>query len=381
MLHRMSISYIPDWTKQCLWGMAAGRCQYSGCNRALYRDDCTKAEFNAAYIAHIVADKPDGPRGDPVLSPRLRAELSNLMLLCDSHHRLVDKIDVAGHPASVLVDMKRQHEDRISLLTSLRDVRASHILLYGARVGEHDAPLSFRRAMAAMLPRFRPASDRALELGLRNSSYSDAETLYWDLEREHLRRQFAAAVKPRLRGGEIEHLSIFGLAPMPLLMELGRLLSDIPEAEVYQLHREPPGWAWKDDPDSFDYQVRRQGPEGGKAVALILSLSATITVERVHSVVGAGVPVWTLTHESPSNNYLSSRLHLRRFREQFRGLLNDIKAAHGEGAALHVFPAVPVATAIEVGRVWMPKADLPMTIYDQNRTNGGFTQAIAISQG
>jgi hypothetical protein len=360
--------------------MAAGRCQYAGCNQPLYRDDWTKAEFNSAYIAHIIADKPDGPRGDAVLSIQLKADLGNLMLLCDPHHRLVDKIDIAGHSVEMLRGMKRQHEERISLLTALRDQRASHILLYGARVGDHDAPLSFKRAMAAIVPRFRPASERVLELGLRNSSFSDAEDRYWELEREHLRRQFASIVKPLLRAGDVEHLSVFGMAPMPLLMELGRLLSDIPEAEVYQLHREPPGWSWKDDPNSFDYLVRRQGPETGENVALILSLSATIQVERLHPIVGAEVPVWTMTHNAPGNDYLGSRMHLRRFREGFRGLLNDIKAVHGERASLHVFPAVPVAAAIEIGRVWMPKADLPLTIYDQNRATGGFSHALVISQ-
>jgi hypothetical protein len=377
----MSVSYIPDWIKQCLWGTAAGRCQYAGCNRALYRDDWTKAEFNSAYIAHIIADKPDGPRGDPILSPQLKADLGNLMLLCDPHHRLIDKIDVEGHPVELLRGMKKQHENRIALLTSLRDERASHVLLYGARVGEHDAPLSFKQAVAAIIPQFRPAAERALELSLKNSSYSDAETVYWTLEREHLGRQFSAVVKPLLRAGEIDHLSVFGFAPIPLLMELGRLLSDIPDAEVYQLHREPPGLIWKDDPQSFAYTVERSGPKHGNTVALVLALSAVIQAERVQRVLGAGVPLWTMSHPSPGNDFLQSRLHLRKFREHFRAVLNDIKSVHGEDAALHVFPAIPVSAAIEAGRVWMPKADLPLTVYDQNRATGGFSRAIVISQG
>jgi hypothetical protein len=36
-----------------------------------------------------------------------------------------------------------------------------------------------------------------------------------------------------------------------------------------------------------------------------------------------------------------------------------------EGATIKVFPAPPVSAAVEVGRVWMPKADLPMTVFDQ----------------
>ena len=39
---------------------------------------------------------------------------------------------------------------------------------------------------------------------------------------------------------------------------------------------------------------------------------------------------------------------------------------------------MPVATAIEFGRVWMPKADMPLNIYDENTANGGFSLAIQI---
>ena len=41
-------------------------------------------------FAHIIADEPGGPRGHPVLSKQLAKELSNLMLLCLDHHRLID---------------------------------------------------------------------------------------------------------------------------------------------------------------------------------------------------------------------------------------------------------------------------------------------------
>lgn len=121
----MSVSYISDWVKFCLWGKAAGRCQYDGCNHPLFRDDVTQAAFNSAYIAHIVADKPEGPRGHPTLSEALKSDLNNLMLLCDVHHRLVDKVDVAGHPVEKLQGMKRKHEERMELLASISEGRHS----------------------------------------------------------------------------------------------------------------------------------------------------------------------------------------------------------------------------------------------------------------
>jgi hypothetical protein len=76
----MSVSNIQESVKLRLWGKAAGRCQYEGCGKPLWRDDLTQAEFNTAYIAHIIAEKPSGPRGDAVLSEKLGSDLSNSLL-------------------------------------------------------------------------------------------------------------------------------------------------------------------------------------------------------------------------------------------------------------------------------------------------------------
>ncbi len=374
----MSVSDIPERVKIRLWGKAAGRCQYEGCPARLWLDSLTKVEFNTAYIAHIIADKPNGPRGHPVFSEQLKSDISNLMLMCDTHHRLIDKEDVAGHSVETLVEMKRRHEERVELVTSLTVDKQSHVLLYGANIGQHNALVSWKKATQAMLPHRYPAEKPAFELGLKNSPFQDDEPTYWLIERESLQRQFAQAVKPRLAAGHVEHFSVFGLAPQPLLMELGCLLSDIRAADVYQLHREPPNWMWQEDPQGFEYILHEPG-ERKETVALNLSLSATVDNSRLISVLGCDVSIWTLTAERPNNDLLKSKEQLSKFRQVFRGILDRIKAIHGQDAVLHLFPAVPVAIAIEIGRVWMPKADLPRRIYDQNRKSGGFVMAFDIS--
>ena len=45
---------------------------------------------------------------------------------------------------------------------------------------------------------------------------------------------------------------------------------------------------------------------------------------------------------------------------------------------IHVFPAVPVSVAIEIGRARLPKVDLPMVIYDYNKKRDGFVKALDI---
>lgn len=374
----MSQTHIPEKISVKLWVKAGGRCQYDGCNQPLWRDDLTMTEMNRSYIAHIVADSPDGPRGDAVLSPRLAAELANLMLLCDTHHRLIDREQVAQHPADRLHQMKAAHESRIEALTAIQPDKKSDVLLYGANIGGHDSPVGFAKAAAAMVPERYPASQGGIALGMTNSAFRDRDAEFWRIESENLRRLFNERVKPRLADRSIQHLSVFAAAPQPLLMLLGSLLSDIPAAEVFQLHREPPGWLWREHPKGFDYLVEEPGTISGPP-ALVLALSATVSDERVTAVLG-GATIWRVTVRETNNDFLRSRAQLQQFRETVRPLMDRIKARHGEGATLHVFPAAPVAVAVELGRILMPKADLPLRIYDQNRNLGGFAHALDLNE-
>ena len=368
---------IPERVKVRLWGKAAGRCEYDGCNEPLWLDSLTQAQLNVAYIAHIIADTPTGPRGDPVLSEQLKADINNLMLLCDKHHRLIDIEDVNGHPVARLQQMKRRHEDRIELLTSIMPDKQSHVVLYGANIGDHTAPLSWRKAAEAMVPEFYPAEARAIELSLSNSSYQDHEPEYWQIEREHLHRQFSQKVKGRLQKQDINHISLFALAPQPLLIELGRLFSDVPAVEVFQLHREPQDWKWQSDCNGSDYLLYKPATRYGPT-ALNISLSGTIDNSRIFSVLGNDASIWTLTIEKPGNDFLKGRNQLCRFRQEMRHAFDKIKYMYGQNTLLHLFPCVPCAVAVEIGRVWMPKADLSLRIYDQNRKHGGFAAAFNI---
>ncbi len=374
----MSVTNISEKVKVRLWGKAGGRCEYEGCNDRLWLDSLTKAEFNAAYIAHIVADKPDGPRGDQELSERLKDELSNLMLMCDKHHRLIDHGDVEGHPIKRLHQMKVIHEKRIDLLTGIAPEKQSHIMLYGANIGAQGAPLSYDEAALAMVPDRLPASKQPLELSIKNSSFEDRNEDFWTLEARHLYTMFVQQVRPRIKSGEISHLSIFALAPQPLLICLGSLLSDIPAAEAYQRRKEPNSWAWEDKPDTWKYKIERPRNTQSKTPALVFSLSATIVDDRVNTVLGHNAEIWRVTVPDPHNDFVRSRVQTLEFRQALRLLLNDIKAAHGEDGLIHVFPAMPVSLAVDFGRIHNVKSDLPLVVYDENKAMNGFVRALKI---
>jgi hypothetical protein len=110
--------------RMVLWARRR-RCEHDGCNLSLIGDLISgNAELNAAYIAHILAETPGGPRGDPVHSLLLADDIGNLMLLCDPHHRVIDREAVGDHSESVLLAMKARHEARIEAVSDIGAGRA-----------------------------------------------------------------------------------------------------------------------------------------------------------------------------------------------------------------------------------------------------------------
>jgi hypothetical protein len=55
---------IPAMTERLLWGVAAGRCEFEGCNKPLYKHDVTQTTGNYAEKAHIHAVSSGGSRHD-----------------------------------------------------------------------------------------------------------------------------------------------------------------------------------------------------------------------------------------------------------------------------------------------------------------------------
>lgn len=374
----MSVTYIPESVKFRLWGKAGGRCEYRGCREPLWLDSLTQVEFNTAYIAHIYGDSPGGPRYEKDTSERLKSDISNLMLMCDEHHRLIDKVALDAHPVAVLVAMKTEHESRIELLGAFGPELASEVVLYGANVGEHSATVTIAHAIEAMIPDRYPATAHGIALGLKHSHATNRDDGFWSQERAQLVNGFNRLVGPVL-GDRAPHLSVFGLAPQPLLIKLGSLLCDLRHVDVFQLHREPlQTWKWDPEPGGPFELTIEPGVSGAARVAVVFELSYHIDHQRVRAVLGDDVSIWSMKLRTPGNDTLRTRGQLRHFREKCRELFAAVNLAHPGVSQLEVFPIMPVAANVELGRVHMPKADPPLFVWDEQRDTGGFTPTFLI---
>lgn len=351
-----------------VWGRAAGRCQYHGCGKRLDGDLVTgDLSKNNAYLAHIIAADPGGERGDPVLSHQLSNDPENLMLMCDPHHREIDDpAKIARYTVAVLREMKRAHEERVERLLANPNAIPAHILRIAASIGDNETAVPFRDCIDAMMPEFTLADRRPIDIKVRDIAQKDSDPRYYPIVIDALRTKFQREIKGRFAEGDLEHLAVFGFAPIPVLMELGVLLSDLSAVSVYGRHREPkPGWAWPDDREPLEFMCV-PGARGPKKVALKLSVTAGITDDRIaRALSDEPVSIWEIRSSRPGASELRNKDDLSRFRELVGKTFDAIKDQHGMEVELSVFPAVPVPCAVEFGRTWQPKAHPPFRIYDQ----------------
>lgn len=367
---------IPVKTSRKLWVKSGGRCEYRNCNKDLLIDSLTKRDINKAYISHIVPVKVGWKRGDKVLSSLLQTDFDNLMLLCDECHNRIDISQPDEHPVRLLKEMKKEHERRIERVTNIIPNMFSYVVIYRANIGGHQPQVTKSIVYNSLLPDYYPADNEPIDLGLINNPVGDADPAYWIQEVSALNHQFNMQIKNGLLlKNKIPHISLFAFAPQPLLIKLGTLFSDIPDVNVFQPIRIPKTWRWQVSGENIVYKVIK--PESVKpAVALNISLSATINNDRIEKVLGTDCSIYTLTIDKPFNDYLKTKKHLDDFTIAIRESFNLIKSDYNAETPLHIFPAMPVSAAVELGRRWMPKADMPLIIYDEN--NGGFREALRI---
>ncbi|WP_131806499.1 NACHT domain-containing protein [Mycobacteroides abscessus] len=102
-----------------LWTRARNECAFPTCHQSLTEDsvDTETGEpftFPIAQQAHIRSYKENGPRYDPDYPQDKLHSYENLILLCPTHHTMVDANKGAAYSVDDLVEMRERHEKQIT---------------------------------------------------------------------------------------------------------------------------------------------------------------------------------------------------------------------------------------------------------------------------
>ncbi len=106
---------IPISQQRILFQRSGNRCAFPDCGRVLTSTSPSGETVVLGEMAHVVAESPDGPRGDSSLTLEERNRYENLILLCNTHHQLIDS-QFQTFPVERLRAMKEDHESRIEKL-------------------------------------------------------------------------------------------------------------------------------------------------------------------------------------------------------------------------------------------------------------------------
>jgi hypothetical protein len=372
-MSKTNLKYNDKWE---LYFKSGGLC--SICCESFDYDKFSRSNIDVKEYAHIIADSEDGTRGCSA-SAKYAGDINNIILLCPTCHTRVDKDKkLEYYTVEKLHSIKDDHEQRVrEHLSSLKNRQAWGVR-YTSRIGDNQPTILSDKIDEAIRAEGFIAQRSPIDLNPNNTAFCDDENQVWESEWAQLQAKFQQEVTTLKVQRKDEKFLLFAIAPIPLLIRLGLLFGDITEVDVFQKHREPNTWVWLKDDSIIDYQI---DPPMVKAstVAIKLSLSDNITDDRVQKVLGNDVSIWTITHQNPNNDYIKSREHLSALRDKYRELFRMIREYHGQDTVAHVFAACPVSAAIEFGRVYMPKADARLRLYDQNSKQDGFHLAYDLS--
>lgn len=356
-----------------LCARSGGRCQFRGCNKILFRDGVTLKEFNNTNVAHIVASRPTGPRGDAKRSHLLSDKLENLMLMCPDHHHLIDHEAVAQYPEEVLLAMKAEQERNVERVCEALNAEQTHLLSLRSKIrGDKEVTICRDQMLEAVLPEKRPAEADRIVLDVEVSHFY-REPVFWRDAELMLRHKFDRFVGSVVEMDKKAHFSVFPLAPIPLIIKLGYLMGDKIRADVFQKRRSPDTWKWQaKDSGSFFLECRDPEPlRKGSGVSLVVSLSAAIAKERrieFAKFVGAKW-MYELCATSPGVDCISSKKDLSEFWHAYQQLMEVIKCDHPRCKRISVLVAAPVSAAFEIGRRYMPGIYPALDVYEEHYGN------------
>lgn len=338
--------------------------------------------------AHIVGqqDTPGSPRGiDPLpLADRDLAE--NILLACSTCHTEIDKALVAELlTVGELRRRKDKHESEIYHLTGMTSDQRSTVLRVQGWVRGAAMELGRDTAASAVIhsgdrfPFFMPAYDqRGIEIDLRHIDGEEEGTdSYYASAQSKIRTAVRDRVYEGIRRNDIEHLSVFAIARLPLLIYLGWQLEDGIATDIYQRHRASGDWKWPEstEPSSFALSALRSGPAQASDAVLITNLSGTTHLENLPDEL-AQVPVFGLdvdagTHE----DVIATPECLAAFRTSVRRFFSALEESNKPLQRLHVFGGMPLSAAVAFGQC-LKASELRPSIVLYDPTPAGYRQVL-----
>lgn len=337
---------IPQQTQRELWARAAGRCEFRGCNKCIYKDGTTQRSRNSSEIAHIISWKSTGPRGNIVDSPRLATDISNLMLVCPEHNNLIDDPKyIDKFPVELLRKMKEEHEDRVFRLTGLGQDYALRVIELVSKIQGQTPTIDLKDEIEALLPYYPMEEKIRIDL-------SAIENINDAIKR------IDQSVSLYVDGEDQKSYAVFIMCQIPYSCYLGYRIGDKRKTRSFQYFRDKCEWKWREIGGHIGITSPKE--KSSADVNLLINISGTIQAELIPK-----QPSYIIQADEPGVYFLQSEEQVAEFRMRYRETLDLIRARHGENVKIHLFVAAPNPITFEIGRSIMKNLDPTIILYDK----------------
>ena len=363
---------IKPATERMLWGVSAGICEFAGCCNLLYSHHITKEKVNLSEKAHIYAFSAGGKRPSLLrFSPKIN-DIDNLMLVCERCHKLIDSEDT-DYTAEQLLEMKKEHEERVRILASIKPDLQSEVVIYNANIADNTIRVSDFAAKSAIIPDHYPARENPISLS-PDLRLFDNESAYWSVMATHLERQWAqysSVIRDK-------HISLFAVAPQPLLFKLGTLINRNYSVNVMQSQGSIDNWKWRCDKQTVEIVTQRIDAKDPDAEPIItFELTAKLSLDELQKGFGEGT-IYRITTQNCGPGIIKSWRDLRAVIDEYRNVLNQMREANSQVSKVKLVPIAPCSVSIEAGRQTM-KGDPAIMVYDRNFFTKEWTCALTIN--
>ncbi|HGY9585509.1 TPA: SAVED domain-containing protein [Vibrio harveyi] len=374
-----------------VWHDAGGRCMYRGCGQDLGNTPLTTKTARIAYLAHIVASDPDGPRGNES-SHALSDAPENIMLMCDGHHRLIDRIDLAGHPAPSLKHMRDEHTARVNMLLYGLKYPSVQLITLLADLAQVPTNVSTAELCSSALSRKLGPLPEIKHMLRRTQRDDRGRSGFWrHFLHEHesdIRELISFTSNRPSQASSVtpDTLGIFPLHLVPVLVLAGRIIGEARNIEVFQYDRDLKTWHWPTEspnlPPKFDMSYEIDGNDL-KETILSFELTATLDTnalpeELARSVKGKEIGWIRITSTDPNPNCINSKEQLDKFSGFARQAVKTIQDSW-RSKVIHVFGISPASTLFRFGQMLQAGNHSVCRVYDRPDGSKPFVPAVDIT--
>lgn len=269
-----------------------GYCMFEGCGEKLSVDDLTGYIGNYGYNAHIVASSESGPRGIPYLSALLSDESSNVLMLCDKHHRLVDKIATVDFDASRLTRMRETFKRNVEKLLEGLSFKPLPVFSILWPIGGHVSSEPDERDIAICLSHIKARIFGTLNILSSNDKSYRARPENFIRDMDDIVQQEANSIIQQTKNTS-HKAALFAFGPMPALVGLGACLGNKCEIIPMLRYRDGSCWMWPQERKiEKPYEIHWDEKQLSGVSELVLSIAMTNYPDSMKNKLGKlGLPV------------------------------------------------------------------------------------------